>query len=709
MRKIKELKGLSKGHCLSGARRLSGSLALVLMLVLGTLCGCANTAGQSANAPDEASQDAAEGSGASDSDGAGSDASGNGTDGAGGSGTDTSAVAGADEMTTVESVLEEGMEAVEAGELVPGTYPVEMKSSSSMFKADHVELVVEEGSMQAILYMTSKSYLYLYPGTGAEAAAAEEADFIPLAAQSDEMGTFTLPVSALDAEVPCAAFSKRKEKWYDRTLLFRADSLPDEAFKNGRKAAGTQLDLAAGSYTVDVELSGGSGRASVTSPAVLSVDADGKMTARIEWSSNKYDFMEVGGKRYDPVNTSGNSVFEIPVSGFDYPMPVKADTTAMSKPYLIEYTLRFDSGSIKSQGKTSYATQFSVEERKDGVYLIHITGDQQFALVPEGTKVPSDLDSGIQVLRQPCTSLYLASSSAMDLFLQAGAIGSVSMTSTESRNWTIPEISERVREDEILYVGKYSAPDFEVILDEGCGLAIENTMIYHRPQIKEQLEKLGIPVLVEYSSYEKHPLGRLEWIRLYGLLCGKEQEADAFFEKARKQFERISNKAGARQKKEKKSVAVFSVSAAGYANVRRKDDYIPELIRQAGGRYLYPGEPDTEEDAGSPDAKEETQQAQQTKASQNLDLETFYQGAKDADILVYNGTIEGELERLSDLIEKAAFFKEFAAVKTGNVYCMRQSLFQKSSAVVDVMRDFQAILSGGEVQEQKLRYLKKLE
>ncbi len=256
-------------------------------------------------------------------------------------------VASAGEMTTVEEVVEEGMAPVYPSELKDGTYEVEMKSSSSMFKVDRCELKVENGTMQAVLYMTSQSYLYLYAGTAQEAAKADEADYIPREDAGDGMGSFTLPVEALDTGVSCAAFSKKKEKWYDRTLLFRADSLPQEAFLEARGTSASNLVLDDGEYTVDVTLSGGSGRASVESPAKLTVSG-GEFTATILWSSSNYDYMLVDGVQYDPVNTEGNSAFEIPVLTFDTPVAVQADTTAMSQPYLIDYTLTFDSSSITS-------------------------------------------------------------------------------------------------------------------------------------------------------------------------------------------------------------------------------------------------------------------------------------------------------------------------------------------------------------------------
>ena len=256
-------------------------------------------------------------------------------------------VASAGEMTTVEEVVEEGMTPVSPSELKDGTYEVEMKSSSSMFKVDRCELRVENGTMQAVLYMTSQSYLYLYAGTAEEAAAANEEDYIPREDAGDGMGSYTLPVEALDTGISCAAFSKKRGKWYDRTLLFRADSLPQDAFLEARGTSAADLKLEDGEYTVDVTLAGGSGRASVESPAKLTVSG-GAFTVTSAWSSSNYDDMVVDGVQYDPVNTEGNSVFELPLTAFDTPVAVQADTTSMSQPYLIDYTLTFDSASVTS-------------------------------------------------------------------------------------------------------------------------------------------------------------------------------------------------------------------------------------------------------------------------------------------------------------------------------------------------------------------------
>ena len=265
---------------------------------------------------------------------------------------DTSKVAGAGDMAAVEEVVEEGMVPVASSGLVPGTYKVKADSSSSMFRITDCELTVPEGDavMQAFLTLSGSSYLYLFPGTAEEAAAADASEYIEAGENAEGKNTFLFPVEALDFGVPCAAFSKNKEMWYDRTLVFRADSLPLSAFREGEVLTPSGLDLDDGEYTAEVVLSGGSGRASVQSPAGLTLknsrSAEAEVTAELVWSSANYDSMVVDGEKYLPEIADGHSVFRIPVTCFDWNMAVIADTTAMSQAHEIEYSLRFDSSSL---------------------------------------------------------------------------------------------------------------------------------------------------------------------------------------------------------------------------------------------------------------------------------------------------------------------------------------------------------------------------
>ena len=264
--------------------------------------------------------------------------------------TGTSNVASASDMAEVEDVVEDGMIPIAGDQVKDGTYHVTVKSSSKMFDITACELTVEGGKMTAVMHMGGTGYLYVYMGTGEQAAAASESDYIPFTEEADGTHSFTVPVDALDEGIDCAAFSKKKEKWYDRTILFRADSLPMDALADGVVTTPADLGLADGTYTADVALAGGSGRASVESPAQLTVK-DGNVTAKIVWSSKNYDYMKVGDTKYDAVIEDEQSTFEIPVSCFDWAMAVKADTTAMSEAHEIDYTLTFDAASVAPLSK----------------------------------------------------------------------------------------------------------------------------------------------------------------------------------------------------------------------------------------------------------------------------------------------------------------------------------------------------------------------
>lgn len=251
-------------------------------------------------------------------------------------------VAAENETAPVQQLHAKNITPVYGTDIKDGTYKIDVDSSSSMFKITDCELIVNGGKMSAVMTMSGKGYLYIFMGKGENA---EKSGYIPFEENADGEHTFTIPVEALDTELPCSAFSKNKEQWYDRTLIFRSDSLPAEAFKDGIIATAESLGLSDGEYTVEITLEGGSGRADISSPAKLTVK-DKKAFAEIIWSSSNYDYMTVDGERFDLTNEGGNSTFVIPVTGFDCKIPVTADTTAMSVPYEIEYTLYFDSSSI---------------------------------------------------------------------------------------------------------------------------------------------------------------------------------------------------------------------------------------------------------------------------------------------------------------------------------------------------------------------------
>ena len=255
-------------------------------------------------------------------------------------------VASSADMADVEDVVEDWMVPIPAADVANGVYDVEVLSSSAMFPIVEGLLAVSDDSMSLKITMGGDGYLYVYPGTPEDAAAADPKDYVAFEEDDEGRQTYTIPVSALDEGFKCAAFSKRKEKWYDRTLLIPSYSMPADALPQKSMSTVESLELEDGTYSVDALLQGGSGRASITSPAALTVQ-DGQATLEVIFSSPHYDYMLVKGERYEPVNEEGNSTFLIPIDGFDYQMPVVADTTAMSKPHEINYTILLDSASIR--------------------------------------------------------------------------------------------------------------------------------------------------------------------------------------------------------------------------------------------------------------------------------------------------------------------------------------------------------------------------
>lgn len=255
-------------------------------------------------------------------------------------------VASGKETISRGDVVKEDMAPVYGNELKDGVYNIDVDSSSSMFKITACKLTVKDGVMSAVMTMGGTGYLKLYLGTGEEAVDASEADYIPYVETADGAHTYEVPVEALDKGIDCSAFSRKKEKWYERILVFRSDSLPADAFAEGKITTVESLKLEDGMYTVEVTLGGGSGRAFVESPAQVQVK-DGIALATIIWSSSNYDYMKVDGEKYELISTEENSAFLIPVNGFDWKMPVAADTIAMSEPHEIDYTLIFDSATLK--------------------------------------------------------------------------------------------------------------------------------------------------------------------------------------------------------------------------------------------------------------------------------------------------------------------------------------------------------------------------
>ena len=254
-------------------------------------------------------------------------------------------VATVGEMSAIQDVVEDWMVPIYPEELKDGVYSIDAESSSQMFQIEECTLTVADGEMTALMTMGGKGYLKLYMGTGEEALQASESDYISFVEAEDGRHTYEIPVEALDCGIACSAFSKNREKWYDRTLVFLASSLPLDAYKELKLTAVEDLQLEDGTYTVEASLEGGSGKAKVESPATLYIE-DGHAKAEIVFGSANYDYVIISDEKCELLKEEGNSSFLIPVSGFDYNLPITVDSIALGKPRELDYTIRFDSSTI---------------------------------------------------------------------------------------------------------------------------------------------------------------------------------------------------------------------------------------------------------------------------------------------------------------------------------------------------------------------------
>lgn len=318
-----------------------------------------------------------------------------------------------------------------------------------------------------------------------------------------------------------------------------------------------------------------------------------------------------------------------------------------------------------------YAEGFQIFEYADGYSLLSIPESGRYLIIPEDGVIPKGLGAEIIPLQKPLNRIYLAATSAMALFDAVDAVDSIRLTGTQASGWYIDSAVEALNSGNMLFSGRYSEPDYELMLQEDCCLAIESTMIFHTPKVKEMIEDLGIPVLVDRSSYEAHPLGRTEWIKVYAALTGKEAQAEAFFQEQASIIEELKDFPNSG-----KTVAFFYVNSDGSIVVRNPQDYIPKMIDLAGAVYLCPALSDSE-----------------TGTSVSVTMESFYASAWNADILIYNSSIDAPLDNLAQLIEKDSLFADFTAVQTGNVWCTGKSFYQATDIVGEMIRDINQILT----------------
>ena len=333
-----------------------------------------------------------------------------------------------------------------------------------------------------------------------------------------------------------------------------------------------------------------------------------------------------------------------------------------------------------------YADQFAIYKYEGGYSLIDMVESDRMLVVPEGKAVPEGLDQDIVVVQQPLSNIYMAATSAMALFDSIDALDTI--TFVGSKHWYIDNAVKAMEDGRFVYAGKYNTPDYEMLLHQGCQLAIESTMILHNPEVKEKMTELGIKTVVERSSYEDHPLGRTEWVKVYGALLGKEAEADAAFQT---EVDKIQALEGLESTG--KTVAFFYVSSGGNAVTYKTNGYVPTMIRIAGGEYIFT-------DLGLDDDSK--------LSTVNMNMEEFYNTAREADVVIYNCSIAEQLQAMEDFLALSPVLEDFKAVKENNVWCTTESMFQQTDKMGTIIQEMHAIFAG-EAEGNDLHYIFKLQ
>ncbi len=345
--------------------------------------------------------------------------------------------------------------------------------------------------------------------------------------------------------------------------------------------------------------------------------------------------------------------------------------------------------------RLDYASNFKVDYYKGGYKLLtvynrpedalegYIPRTSQFLLVPEGMDAPANLDEGVTVLRAPVGNMLVASNGAVSQLNAIGALDTVSMVTTEAKSWYIDEVKTAMDAGEIRYVGSYKAPEYETLVASGSKLAVFSTMLASAPEVAEQLvDTCGMAVMLDQSSYEAHPLGRIEWLRFYGALTGHEEEADGLFSEQKELVASLSSKESGG-----KSVAIFYITSEGKLYVRNQKDYMAKMAELAGFDYI----PDSigEDETGTT----------------NITMEAFYESASQADYIIYLWSLGGKPATLAELVAMDEILADFKAVRDGNVWCTTQEFFQINDRLGTAIEDFSEMQTTG---ADELDYLFKL-
>ena len=372
---------------------------------------------------------------------------------------------------------------------------------------------------------------------------------------------------------------------------------------------------------------------------------------------------------------NGEATSAAQTSGSDGDNPASAERPSWSNPEV--------GGNLVHTGSLdlAWATGFTVDLYEGDRALACIADGTRYLFVPAGD-APQGIAEDVTVLERPLSNIYLASSSTLCLFAALGAVDCVSHVSVTQETCTVEAFTQAIASGDIVYGGKYSAPDYEAFLNGGCRLAVENTMIYHTPEVREKLMQLGVPVIVEQSSLESAPLGRLEWIMLWGAMFDKVSAAQEVLDRQAQLIADVEARVAAQPLD--CTVAFFYINANGAAVVRKPGDYVAKMIAMAGGTYAFAQLAGADENRSS---------------STTLEMEAFYAQAKDADVIIYNSTVAGRLKGLDELVALNPLLSDFKAVKNRRAWCCEQNVYQQMTATGEVVVDLHEAIADTERDE----------
>lgn len=494
---------------------------------------------------------------------------------------------------------------------------VTLTGGTGKAKIESAHIFYEGENMMAAIVWSSKSYDYMI---------VDGEKYLPVNGAS-ENSSFIIPVKALDRPISVAADTTAMSKPHE--IQYEITFSKDEKIKEETEDS----DL----YQEDSSFKKG-----VSSFGTLSKDIE-------EWLSKQNITNEL--------KTDYAQRFRVLFLG-DNPLIIINNSDCY---YLISSWDATNEGIDKSFEKSSGELSGEMDE--------NYSPEELMKAIPED----------ITVLNAPVSNIYVAGTASMDYFASIDALSNIGYSSISSDNWENEAVRALMDKKEIAFAGKYSAPDYEKLLAGGCQLALENTMISHSPEVIEKLKDIGIPTLIDYSSYEPEPLGRMEWVKLYGVLTGRLSEAEKFFK------EKESLVSAGFEKTDYK-VAFFYINNSGAVVVRKNQDYAVSMINIAGGNYCL-------EKYGEYDGT----------GGMNIQAESFYGAVTDCDYFIYNTNISGDIESINDLEKKCPVLRNTKAVKNGNVFVIDRNFYQSPMSISDYIMDINQMLTGG-----KCKYLRKI-